>query len=267
MFDIGFHQGAGLHSHTPQDPLRLVAIASNHNNVQGLETLWQVCLHLQHLGYPVVVLDGTACETESSPGLRDLLDNSPWVDALPSNATTNASSLAVIPALQGLRVLSLPSPLQQHPLQGLQPLFRRYALVVVYAPIATLASPLLEGSGATPLLVSAAGKQGVVQSYRQLKYLALHSGLSAMVACVAHPSAPGQQQLAQDSLHSLRQCASRHLGQQLRTSLIQAGRPQDLQRLALQLLENACAIDAPCASTTLISPHSAGTPAHFVQSH
>ena len=73
MLDIGFHQGAGLHSFTPQSELRVLAVASQNNAASALETLWQICAHLQRLGLPVVVLDGTAQETEDSPGLLHLL--------------------------------------------------------------------------------------------------------------------------------------------------------------------------------------------------
>ena len=75
MLDIGFHQAAGLHSFTPQSELRVVAVASQDNAGTGLETLWQICASLQRLGYPVVVLDGTAQETDDSPGLLHLLQH------------------------------------------------------------------------------------------------------------------------------------------------------------------------------------------------
>ena len=60
MLDLGFHQAAGLHSFTPQAELRMLAVVSQGNAGSGLETLWQICASLQRLGYPVVVLDGTA---------------------------------------------------------------------------------------------------------------------------------------------------------------------------------------------------------------
>ena len=267
MLDFSFHQGASLYSHTPQDELRLVAVANSQADAYGLETLWQVCLHLQRLGYPVVVLDGTAHETEVSPGLQDLLAHAPWSDSIGPGQSMDASALAVLPACLGLRNLSgNPKNLQQ-PLQALEPLFRQYALVVLYAPVSTLASPLLAGNMTAPLLIMTPGRSSMVSSYRQLKHLALHAGLTGTVACMTRSQQPGQRVLGERTLHSLRQCASRHLGQQIRTTLIRADSPQDLQRLALQLMENACTISAPGTATALPSSLFASTPAHILQSH
>ncbi len=267
MLDIGFHQGASLYSHTPQDELRLLAVTSSQADAYGLETLWQVCLHLQRLGYPVVVLDGTARETENCPGLQDLLTHAPWSDSLGPGSRLDTSALAVLPALLGLQSLSgNPRNLQQ-PLQALEPLFRRYALVVLYAPVTTLASPLLAGTMTAPLLIMTPGKSSVLNSYRQLKHLALHAGLTGTVACMTRASQTNHRSQGESALQTLRQCASRHLGQQIRTTLIRTESPQDLQRLALQLIENACTISAPGTATALPSAVAAGVPAHIVQSH
>ena len=72
MLDTSFHQVSGLHSFTPEAALRLLAVASQDNAATGLEVLWQICASLQRLGYPVVVLDGTAQESADSPGLIPL---------------------------------------------------------------------------------------------------------------------------------------------------------------------------------------------------
>ena len=264
MLDIGFHQGSSLYSHAPQDELRLIAVASPQTETHGLEILWQVCLHLQRLGYPVVVLDGTARESESSPGLLDLLTHEPWNESLPAAGQHSMSSLAVLPSMLGLHNLANQTQQHTHPLQALHPLFRRYALVVVHAPVATLASALLAGTMVSPLLLMSPGKHGVVDSYRQLKHLALHAGLVGTVACVTHP---GQHPPARQALLSLRHTAARHLGQKIRTSLIEANSAQDLQRLALQLLENACTINASGMGTALPSLASAGFSSPIVQSH
>lgn len=267
MLDIGFHQGASLYSHAPQDELRLIAVASPQTQTHGLEILWQICLHLQRLGYPVVVLDGTARESESSPGLLDLLAHGAWNESLPSSNQQDTSSLAVLPSMLGLQNLANQARQHAHPLQALHPLFRRYALVVVHAPVATLASPLLAGTMVSPLLLMSPGKSGVVDTYRQLKHLALHAGLTGTVACVTSPDLPAQHTEARQALLSLNQTAACHLGQKIRTSLIPADSAQDLQRLALQLLENACTISATSMGTALPSPTAAGFISSIVQSH
>lgn len=267
MLDIGFHQGASLYSHTPQDELRLVAVASSQADAYGLETLWQICLHLQRLGYPVVVLDGTARETEASPGLQDLLAHAPWSNSIGPGSHMDASALAVLPALLGLQSLAgNPENLLQ-PLQALEPLFRRYALVVLYAPVSTLASPLLAGTMTAPLLIMTPGKSGVLASYRQLKHLALHAGLTGTVACMTRSRETGPHTEGESSLQSLRECAARHLGQHIKTTLIRTDSAQDLQRLALQLMENACTISAPGTATALPSSLKASASASIFQSH
>lgn len=267
MLDFGLHQGLGLQSHAPREDLRLLAMVSTPDANGGLETLWQLCLHLQHLGYPVVVLDGTASETAHSPGLQDLLAQPAWADGLRTDDRTGAGTLAVLPAQQGLQILARHNAPPAQALQRLHPWLRHYALVVLYAPLDVLASPLLEGSMATPLVLMQPGHTGVIDSYRQLKLLALHAGLSGLVACLGRSYPAQAQRLAQESLESLRRCAARHLGQQPRTTLIRADRPQELQRLALQWLENACTLTAPMDQCALPLTYPQGTPAHFAQSH
>src|SRR3990167_1342184 len=134
MLDIGFHQAAGLHSFTPQSELRVVAVASQDNAGTGLETLWQICASLQRLGYPVVVLDGTAQETDEYPGLLHLLQQAPWNEGVSLNMGAMASSLAVIPAAKGLqRIGREASRNETAPLHALVPYFRTYGLVVLHA--------------------------------------------------------------------------------------------------------------------------------------
>lgn len=245
MLDLSLHQGTSLHCHTPEIELRLTAVVSQGKDGQALETLWQVCSHLQRLGYPVVVLDGTAEESYEAPGLQHLLTNAPRGDGSFSMDSTHTSSLAVLPAFQGLYTLAFSPPHASQPLRALQPLFRQYALIVVYASVATFSTPLLKGTATAPLLLMQPGKPGVVTSYKQLKQLAIHTGLAGTVACMADSDAPARRREIDSELHTLRQCAERHLGQQIGTTSIYAGNTQDMQRLALRLLENAGTIGAP----------------------
>ena len=243
MPELAIHQGASLHRNLAPIGPQLLAVLSQ-NNVRATHVLWQVCAQLQGLGYPLVVLDGTSAESESAPGLAHLLSQSSWSDgARPALAPTEADSLAVLPALHGLAALARevlnPQQPSHHPLHPLQALFRSYALVVLHAPAATLASPLLKGLSTTPLLVLQPDADGVLAGYRQLKQLALNTGLAASVACVVPPRDTEHQHQARDVLDAVRDCAARHLGQRIGTSLLQVGNAGDLQRLALQLLEGA----------------------------
>ena len=275
MPDMDMHQGAGLRRDLPPMDLRLLAVLSQ-NTAQATDTLWQVCAQLQCLGYPVVVLDGTSAESDTAPGLAHLLVQTPWNGgvALPALGGTDAASLAVLPALHGLAALARDAhvalqdthnPLHPrlHPLQPLQALFRCYALVVLHAPVTTLASPLLDDLPTTPLLVLQPGADGVLEGYRQLKLLALHTGLVGTVACVAQPGDAEQQRHARDALHAVSSCAARHLGQRIGTTLLQAGDGAGLQRLALQLLESAGTLPAaPSAGAWSPAPAPAYAPMH-----
>ena len=73
LLDTAIHQAMGLNSITPQRELRLLPVVSQPDGGPWLEMLWQLCWHLQRLGYPVVVLDATAQESHRSPGLAQLL--------------------------------------------------------------------------------------------------------------------------------------------------------------------------------------------------
>ena len=265
MLDLGFHQAAGLHSFTPQHGVRVLAIASQGTAGSGLEALWQICASLQRLGYPVVVLDGTAQETEECPGLFHLMEQTLWSESAPLNTGIAASSLAVIPSTHGLQYLSRNAGrTHASPLERLLPCFRTYGLVVLHAPASILA-PLLTHTATIPLVVMGHGSAGVLSSYKSLKQIALHTGLPCMVAALLQSNTKSERRRAQFGLRTLQSCAERHLGAPVRTTTIETQNPQDLQRLALQLLENAGTMGG---SLTAPPPSNmADIPAYFVRSH
>lgn len=265
MLDTSFHQGAGLHSFTPQSELRVLAVASQGQAESGLETLWQLCASLQRLGYPVVVLDGTACETQASPGLHHLLRQAPWHEGASLNLGATASSLAVIPAAKGLTELArVAQASHAAPLQGLLPYFRAYGLLVLHAPASVL-GPLLTHTATTPLVVMPPGAAGVLTSYQTLKQIALHAGLPCTVAAVLQENGARERRKAAGALSTLQQCADRHLGGRMRTTTLSAHNGQDMQRLALQLLENAGTIGTTMSA--MPTHNFTGLPSHSVRSH
>lgn len=265
MLDTELHQAMGLQGFAPQAELRLLAVASQANAGLGLETLWQVCAVLQRLGYPVVVLDATARETEDSPGLLHLLQQSQWGAATGLNAGSAASSVAVIPSARGLQLLGQQALRSgTSPLQALLPSFRAYGVLVLHAPAATL-GPLLTHTATVPLVVMGAGASGVVGTYKSLKQIALHTALPCMVAALLQGQDPAERRRARAALAKLQECAERHLGGPIRTTTIATQSPQDVQRLALQLLENAGTIGEPL--TALQPGNMTEMPAHFVWSH
>jgi hypothetical protein len=265
MLDIGFHQASGLHSYTPQSELRVVAVASQDNAGSGLETLWQICASLQRLGYPVVVLDGTAQETDDSPGLLHLLLQAPWNEGVNLNMGAMASSLAVIPSAKGfLRIIRAASRDETAPLHALLPYFRTYGIIVLHAPAAML-GPLLTHTATIPLVVMGEGSAGVLSTYKSLKQIAVDTGLPCMVAALLRSGTAAERRKTQHALLTLQDCAERHLGGPVRTTTIATQNAQDVQRLALQLLENAGTISE---SLTALPPcNMTEAPAHFARSH
>src|SRR5690606_25984059 len=145
--DTALHQAAGLHGFTPEQQLRLLPVVSQAGpDSTPLEMLWQLCSSLQRLSYPVVVLDGTAHEGPRSPGLAQLLDGLAW----PGATAQAGASLPVVPAAQGLARLARRAG--SGALAPLAPLFRSYAVAVLYAPV-ELVAPLVRGSGGAPLVL------------------------------------------------------------------------------------------------------------------
>ena len=241
--DTGSHQAAGSSSFTPQAQLRVPAVASQERASSGLEMLWQICANLQRLGYPVMVLDGTALESDDTPGLSHVLQQAPWNDGL--GASASVTSVAVIPAARGLHQLQRQAYTEgTPPLQGLLPYFRTYGLLVLHAP-AGLLGPLLTHTSTIPLAVMESGSAGVLSCYKSLKQIATHSGLPCTVASVLQGDSASERRRTLGALRTLQDCAERHLGGRVRTTTISANNPHDVQRLALQLLENAGTINGP----------------------
>ena len=265
LLDTAVHQALGLHNYTPQRELRLLPVLSQPEDGPWLELLWQLCSHLQRLGYPVVVLDGTALESHHSPGLAQLLGTRPWPGAEALDGASGSNALAVLPAARGLAWLADQAQLGNGAaLQRLQPLLRGYAAVVLYAPPEQLA-PLLLGSASVPLVMTGPGAQGMVHSYRQLKHMALHAGLRCTVAAIVPPQASAQPRQTAEALATLQRSAHKHLGQQIHTTTVTATRAQDIQRLALQLLENAGSLDT--AMPLLHAHGTCASPTHLDRSH
>jgi len=256
--DTTLHQGAGLRDMLAQQELRVLPVLSQSGSDVELETLWQLCAHLQRLGYPAVVLDGTAPESDEAPGLQHLLGASTWPDSTALHTAPGGNaSLAVVPAARGLAWLAATAA-QGSALQQLQPLFRAYAVLVLYAPAPTQ-SALLHASACMPLVMTGPGAQGMVRCYQQLKHMALHAGLRCAVAAIEPPGHSATRRRTVEALETLQRSAQAHLGLHIHTTAVAAERPQDLQRLALQLLENGCTIDGamalPAAQAHTLAPH------------
>ena len=270
MLEACFHQGAGLHRFMPQARLRVLGVAApEHAAPQALEALWQVCAALQKLAGPVLVLDGTAGESQEAPGLLHLLQQAPWHEregAIAGGAAHASASLAVLPAARGLpRLLHLAKDAQAPALQGLLPYFRAYGMLVLYAP-ADLLGVLLAQTAGMPLVLMSGDAEAVLAGYHGAKQLALHAGLTSRVVALLERGDAAERAQAQAVLDNLRRCAQQYLGGLVHTAAIHRQNPQDIQRLALQLLENAGSIEAQTASFAPL-PAAADAAAHFVRRH
>lgn len=259
------HQGASLLRSMPEVTLRLLAVASQDEHPRGLETLWQLCAHLQHQGYPVVVLDGTTLETDRAPGLEHLLRQAPWKQGACLDLGTIASSLAVIPAASGLHTLSRRArQAALPPLAEIWPYFRAYGVLVIYAPAARLA-PLLAYTDCAPLVLASSTSSGVLEGYRSVKHLAIEAGLMSTVVSVLPDGSARARAAARGALQTLQQCAQRHLATPVRTAMVNPDSAQDMQGLALQLLENTGTMGG--AVPALGALDGAAAPAHLARSH
>lgn len=108
-----------------------------------------------------------------------------------------------------------------------------------------LLAPLLTHTSTIPLAVMEGGSAGVLSCYKSLKHIATHTGLPCTVASVLQTDTPAERRKVLGALQTLQDCAERHLGGRVRTTTVSANNPHDVQRLALQLLENAGTINGP----------------------
>lgn len=242
--DTAPHQAAGLQRLMAEQPLRLLPVVCPATpNPAALELLWQLCAVLQRLSYPVIVLDGSAAEGRHAPGLAELLAGMPW----PGEPDPGASSaLAIVPAARGLARLARRdrSTGAADPLAPLAPLFRNYAAVALHASAEQLAPLVQHRRDCVPLVVTGPRARGMVAGYRQLKHLVLHAAISrCMVAALRPHAVPAADRQTTEALQALQRSARQHLGLRCHGTVVAPGRLQDIQRLALQLLENGCTMD------------------------
>ncbi len=267
MLEFNTHQGTSLCGAMNQDGLRVVTVAGTSGGAER-PLVWAICAHLQRLGYPSLVLDGWGDESEAAPGLVDLLEQRCWIDATLDTDEEDAASLGVLPAARGLAELVNAADQEGSALalQTLYPLFRRYAVLVIYAPTETLASALFEGSHATPLIVMSCDERAaVVNAYAQLKLLALHADIGGLVACPL--SARCNAALVRLQLDKLFTCAQAHLGRVPASSALDVSRPAEVQRLALALLERALQLTSLEVQPAIPWRHSARPVAALATSH
>lgn len=239
MLEPCIHQAAGLQGLALQRAPRLIAVSS-HGDQQGeLPLLWGLCTAWVAMGFPVAVLDGHAMESASNPGLEQLLDR-------PQGSLGDEDEPAawsVVPAARGFEKLKstglVPSELGE--------LFQNFGVVLIYTDTSTM-TRLLKGSAVAPLLVVSPLKASTVSAYRALKHLLLDAQLRPTVANIALMSNARAPMRIPSPAQHLQHCAMTFLGYAVKPLTVTASArsessQEEINRLALQLLENAVLLE------------------------
>jgi hypothetical protein len=239
MLEPCVNQAAGLSGLARQACPRLIAVAS-HGQQQGeLPLLWSLCSTWVDLGLSVLVLDGHSQESNTNPGLLQLI-SAPLRQML---GDQEPPPWKILPAARGLDWLA-GTGFDSH---RVAELFQHFGVVVVYAAAPRIAV-LLKGSGLAPLLVVPPLKSASLTAYQALKQLLLNAGLQPTVANIDLPVSHLQTQPTPGQ--TLQDCARSFLGLTLRPISLNAmagtiQSDEEITRLALQLLENAVMLEPP----------------------
>ena len=277
------HQGMALHmSDASTAGLRVLAVLHSASGTAAEQAvLWPLCAQLQRLGQKVLVLDGSQAESFYTPGLAQLLAQHAWQAQAGLRASVgDAQSVASLPARQGLKQLKASADeMGLDMLTALQAYVRGYTTVIIYASSETL-TPLLQGQGLQPLLVVPPDSEHLIESYRQLKHLAVFAGVECTIAALEAPlSADGPQkydwsrkqsssqtakqnaQTRLQRLNALLQCSQRHLGDAPVLMRLRWRQASDLHQLTLHMLKTACILPMHA------QPKAAAAPESLVWSH
>lgn len=263
MPDACTDQGASLRALTPRASLRLVAVIRHGDPRAELPLLWQLCSALDAYGDRVAVLDASTPETQSAPGLQQLMDHTAWL----SDLTAEAPAWPILPAALGLQTLQAKSGGRRANFQQLAQLFRGYGVIVVYGRTEPLAR-LLSACAATPLVAVSPEKATVLSAYQALKRT-LQAGVTPTLVSLIDQAGDAALPMADTVSRTMRHCAKTYLGREMDVLTIQCdpreeGPSEDIRRLALHLLENAVAI---CQDVVVPSWGTTGAQAPSIRSH
>jgi hypothetical protein len=203
------------------------------------------------LGYSVTVLDGTAPETGNNPGLEQVLDYSVSQDNAP-----DAPTWRILPAMQGLNLLSTYANPAAQCLTSLGHAFAHDNVIVLYSNAQVL-STLLSHTGVAPLLSISNAKTSLITSYLALKRLLLKGRVEPMLANVVQ-YAEGLHEKRGSVASNLRDCAKYFLDFEVNilTIVVPPGEERpgtDVQRLALTMIEGAIPLDAGWTASSVRS--------------
>jgi hypothetical protein len=244
MLDRPTNQAAGLLDLASPQGTRLMAMVSHGDDQSELPLLWRVCSSLVDFGYAVTVLDATTRESDSNPGLEQLLEYAYWRAA----EHLDDPQWTVIPAATGLQTLAGMPEHKEQSLQHLGRLFQHEGAILVYGKADWLV-PLLSDSGLKPLLAVAPMKTSLLTSYQALKVLLLKGRLEPTIVNVTQERDSVLMAKTGTVVASLSDCARNFLGYEVNALNIATPFDDDrpcveIQHLALRMIESALPLES-----------------------
>ena len=248
MLDRLSNQASGLIGLGCQPYPRLIAMVSHGDEHAELPLLWQLCLSLVNFGYSVTVLDATTAESDTNPGLEQLLENDLWGDG----SKCDTSAWTVLPCANGIQTLLEGPGASSQSLHQLGPLLPAECIVVLYCKVEWMIA-LIGDCRIEPLLAVTPVKTSLLTSYVALKRLLITGKLKPTIVNMLQESNLFVSAQQSSTSAGLRECAKTFLGHELKTLDIveqqaNAAPCQEVQRLALRLLESAVPLGATFAS-------------------
>jgi len=244
MLEYFANQASGLIGLGAQPGPRMMAVVCHGDEQAELPLLWQLCLALVNFGYSVTVLDATTQESESNPGLVQLLEDSRWG----GDENRQPGAWTVLPAGVGVQSLCAASEHKQQSLGQLGHLFPQGGVVILYCKVEWMI-PLIGDCAIEPLLAISPMRNSLLTSYLALKRLLITGKLKPTIVNMISESSPDSPTHPQSVCASLSECAKRFLGHEVKALDIaeQLGEEPlygETQRLALRLLESAVTLNA-----------------------
>jgi len=216
MFEMGHDQAAGLRAAPlPLPGVRVVLVSSLSQPAKAYELLCTLAAHLTALQETVVIVDGSASETNSrgpQPGAHLGLLHALQDAAIAGlEHAPQGSEWLVIPGAIGLQALAQTEQLAgpEVALSRLAAPFAPGVCVLVFAPAQLLAA-VFGGLDARALVPVLDQTQGALDAYSDLKWLHL-GGVVPVLAPLPDGMGQGSAPL-QQAVDTVVGCAQRHLG-------------------------------------------------------
>lgn len=217
MFEPGAHQAAGLQGTALSGSALLMPLASSARPAQSYDWLCEVAARLTAAGHAVAVLDATAVEEPALNRtgkardlplglLRALIDPS----VVQLERPLDDAEWLVLPAALGLERLldTARAAGSRTALTRLLAPFAADVVVLLFAP-ATALGELLCDSGAHAMVPVVGPAQTGLDTYAAAKLLHF-AGLQPVLCPL--PQDPAGERITQGVIHSVTDCARRHLG-------------------------------------------------------